>query len=75
METQLIRIAEVAKAQPKEKFTSLAHLINEDALKQCHQEMSKRKASGIDNVTKEKYELKLDDKCQRFSQSYETTSL
>lgn len=60
METKLIRIAEVAKAQPKERFTSLAHLINEDALKQCHQEMSKRKASGIDNVSKEEYELNLD---------------
>ena len=60
MEMKLIRIAKVAKAQPKERFTSLAHLINENALKQCHLEMSKRKASGIDNVTKEEYELDLD---------------
>lgn len=60
METKLIRIAEVAKAQPKVRFTSLAHLINENALKQCHHEMSRRKASGIDNVTKEEYELNLD---------------
>jgi RNA-directed DNA polymerase len=60
METKLIRIAEVAKTQPKERFTSLAHLINEDALKQCYHEMSKRKASGVDNVTKEEYELNLD---------------
>ena len=36
METKPIRIAEVAKTQPKERFTSLAHLINEDALKQLY---------------------------------------
>ncbi|MDF0725952.1 hypothetical protein PY093_04400 [Cytobacillus sp. S13-E01] len=34
MEMKLIRIAEVAKASPIEKFTSLAHLINEDTLRQ-----------------------------------------
>jgi len=30
METKLARIAEVARTKPKEKFTSLAHLINEE---------------------------------------------
>jgi RNA-directed DNA polymerase len=60
METKLIRIAEVAKASPKEKFTSLAHLINKDTLRQSHMEMSSGKASGVDDVTKEEYELNLD---------------
>jgi len=57
--TKLAKIAEVAKAKPKEQFTSLAHLINEDLLKICHHEMDKRKATGVDRVTKEKYEENL----------------
>lgn len=51
----MARIAEVAKAKPKEQFTSLAHLINEELLEICHHEMDPNKASGIDHVTKEKY--------------------
>ena len=39
METKLIRIAELAKVQPNMKFTSLAHLLNEENLKQCHHEL------------------------------------
>jgi RNA-directed DNA polymerase len=61
METKLTRIAEVAKACPDEKFTSLAHLINEETIKECHREMSKKKAAGIDEVTKEEYEINLDE--------------
>ncbi len=60
METKLTRIAEVAKARPSEKFTSLAHLINEEMIKECHKEMNKKKAAGIDEVTKEEYEMNLD---------------
>lgn len=56
MLTKLAKIAEVAKAKPEEQFTSLAHLINEELLGICHHEMDKRKASGVDRVTKEKYE-------------------
>jgi hypothetical protein len=33
METKLLRIAELAKSEPKMKFTSLAHLLNKEALK------------------------------------------
>ncbi len=32
METKLKRIAEAAREKPKERFTSLAHLINEQML-------------------------------------------
>ncbi|UMZ73039.1 group II intron reverse transcriptase/maturase [Natranaerofaba carboxydovora] len=55
MKTKLDRIAEIAKKEPKEKFTSLAHLINEEMLIQCHNEISGNKATGIDKVTKAKY--------------------
>ncbi|UAL48009.1 reverse transcriptase [Sutcliffiella horikoshii] len=60
METKLVRIAELAKAQPKMKFTSLAHLMNENSLKQCHYELPSKKAPGINSTTKEEYELDID---------------
>ena len=61
METKLARIAEIAKEKPKEKFTSLAHHINEDLLLQCHIEIPTGKAVGIDGITKQKYEENLMD--------------
>lgn len=48
METKLERIAEVAKSKPKEKFTSLIHLINKETITQSHKEMKTNKASGVD---------------------------
>ncbi|QOY38311.1 group II intron reverse transcriptase/maturase [Anaerobacillus isosaccharinicus] len=60
METKLVRIAELAKSQPKMKFTSLAHLLDVEALKQCHYELPSRKAPGIHQTTKEEYELDLE---------------
>lgn len=59
METQLTRIAEVARNRPQERFTSLAHLINEATLRDCHREMKAGKAPGIDKVSKEEYEQNL----------------
>lgn len=61
MLTKLDRIAEIAKERPKEKFTSLMHLIDEDMLKYCHHELDRNKATGADKVTKDEYEEKLDD--------------
>jgi RNA-directed DNA polymerase len=55
METKLARIAEIAKAKPKEVFTSLYHYLNEEMLIQCHNELSADKAAGVDEVTKEEY--------------------
>ncbi|MEN6412492.1 MAG: group II intron reverse transcriptase/maturase [Veillonellales bacterium] len=59
METKLARIAEVARAKPEEKFTSLAHLINAEMIEACHKQMDKRKAVGIDEVSKGEYENNL----------------
>ena len=53
--TKLAGIAKVAKLRPQEKFTSLAHLINAELLTICHHEMDGRKATGIDNITKQVY--------------------
>lgn len=61
METKLERIAEVAKSKPNERFTSLIHLINRESLIQCHNEMKAKKASGVDEVTKEMYDNNLLD--------------
>lgn len=61
METKLRRIAEIAKAKPKERFTSLIHLINAETLVECHKEMKAKKSPGIDEVTKEIYEANLID--------------
>lgn len=61
METKLERIAEVAKSEPNERFTSLIHLINRESLIQCHNDMKTKKASGIDEVAKEIYDNNLLD--------------
>ena len=61
METKLERIAEVAKLEPNLRFTSLIHLINKESLIQCHEEMKTKKASGVDEVTKEIYDNNLVD--------------
>lgn len=61
MLTKLDRIAEIAKEKPKEKFTSLAHLINEEMLKMCHEELDRNKATGVDKITKDEYGTNLDD--------------
>jgi group II intron reverse transcriptase/maturase len=48
-------IAERAKQDKKLKFTSLAHLINEESLAACYRELKRDKACGIDGVTVEEY--------------------
>jgi RNA-directed DNA polymerase len=55
MQTKLLRIAELAKSDPKMKFTSLTHLLNEQSLFQCHQELPNKKATGVNGTTKEQY--------------------
>lgn len=61
METKLKRIAELAKMNQDMAFTTLAHLLNEENLKQCHHELPSGKATGVKGVTKEDYGAKLDE--------------
>lgn len=61
MGTKLERIRELAAQNPKIVFTSLYQLIDADLLKQCHREMDGRKATGVDRVTKDAYETKLEE--------------
>ena len=58
-EAKLVKIAQLVKERPKEQFTSLVHLLNEDTLYMCHQELKGNKAVGVDEVTKAKYEENL----------------
>ncbi len=55
VETKLARIAQISKEKPKEVFTSIYHLLNEEMLKLCHKELDGKKATGIDGVTKAEY--------------------
>jgi RNA-directed DNA polymerase len=43
------------------KFTSLAHLLNKEALVKCHLELPNKKASGINGTTKEQYGESLEE--------------
>lgn len=61
MGIDLARIAEMSRENPNMAFTSIAHVINEGLLKQCHGEMDPKKAVGIDEVTKDEYEKNLDE--------------
>jgi RNA-directed DNA polymerase len=60
VETKLTRIAEKARENPKLKFTTLVHLINEETLMAAHMGMPERKASGVDGVSKAEYEESLE---------------
>jgi RNA-directed DNA polymerase len=58
--TKLLRIAEKARTEPRFKFTSLYHLMNEELLRECFKRLRKDAAVGIDDVTKEEYAADLD---------------
>lgn len=60
MYTKLKRIAEIARDKPKDKFTSLMHLVNKEMLTMCHYELSGNKETGVDKVTKKEYEANLE---------------
>lgn len=64
MTTKLARIAEVARRRPKERFTSLIHLIDADMLRMCHTELKANKAAGVDGITKGQYEGNLEANIQ-----------
>ena len=60
MVTKLGRIKELTANNPKMKFTTLYHYINEDLLRECHKDLDGRKATGVDKVTKAQYEENLE---------------
>jgi len=61
LETKLARIAQISKERPKDQFTSLAHLLDEQMLAKCHGELKRRRAPGVDGVTWEQYNEELNE--------------
>lgn len=61
VETKLMSLTIRARENSECKFISLAHLLNEDFLKDCFSELKRDKASGIDGVSVKEYEVNLDE--------------
>jgi RNA-directed DNA polymerase len=61
METKLTRIAQIAKERPEARITSLAGLINKESIIESHIKMSRKKATGVDDVTKDEYDKNLNE--------------
>lgn len=61
MQTKLNLISEIARWDRKCKFNNLAHLLNVENMRECFYELKKDKASGIDGVTFQEYEKKLEE--------------
>jgi RNA-directed DNA polymerase len=57
-------IAELAKERPQTAFTSLAHLIDLDWLKEAYRRTRKDGAIGVDGTTAEQYEANLEGNLQ-----------
>lgn len=60
VQTKLQRIAKKASKDKRCQFTSLFHLMNKELLLECFTQLKGNAASGIDNITKEKYATNLD---------------
>ncbi len=50
-----------ARGNPRERFTSVAHHLTVDFLRECFRELKKNRASGVDGVTVEGYEVRLEE--------------
>ena len=54
-ESKLVLISEHAAEKPEMQFTSLAHLLNKEFLRQCFYSLNRNKAVGVDNVSWKEY--------------------
>jgi len=59
--TKLSLISGHARRDPGFKFSSLAHLLDAEYLRDCYQSLARNKAVGIDNVSWREYGLSLDN--------------
>ena len=59
VETKLAALTRRARENPKERFISLIHLLTEEFLAQCFQELKRDRASGVDGVSVKEYEANL----------------
>jgi len=58
---KLSLISQKARENPDLRFTSLAHLLNEEFLRGCYFKLGRDRASGIDGVSWKEYGERLDD--------------
>lgn len=56
--TKLSLITQRSKSNPKEKFNTLSHLLDEEYLNESYKELKRGKAAGIDKRTLESYSKK-----------------
>lgn len=61
MSTGLLKVVERARRNPDARFNSLAHLLDEEALKRSFQSIRKDAAVGVDGITKEMYGQNLEE--------------
>src|SRR5262244_95344 len=68
MSTDINRIAELAKEDPKRQFYSIAHLITVGALHEAFRSLRKDASAGIDGVTYEQYEAHAEENIRHLHQ-------
>src|ERR1700747_2846494 len=68
MSTDINRIAELAKEDPKRQFNSIANLITGEKLYEAFRGLRKDASAGIDGVTYEQYETNVEEKIQQLHQ-------
>ena len=65
MSPEHIRIAELAKEDKERKFSSIAHLLTVEALKEAFENLRKDASAGVDGVAYTEYAKDRWDKCGR----------
>ena len=68
MFTDINRIAELAKEDPKRQFHSIAHLITVAKLEEAFRSLRKDASAGIDGVTYKQYETNVEEKIRQLHQ-------
>ena len=64
MSPGLLKVVERARREPEGRFHSLAHRIDEPALRRAYDRMRKDAAVGVDGMTKERYGQDLEQRLQ-----------
>ena len=68
MSTDISRIAELAKEDPKRQFFSIAHLITNEKLCEAFRSLRKNASAGIDGVTYERYGTNVEENIRQLHQ-------
>lgn len=72
MSPELLKVVDRAKKDPNGRLYSLARLIDQDALKRAFSRIRKDAAVGVDGVTKEQYEQRLEENIQALHERLKT---